>query len=115
MFRRKPKQEPWKSTLRIEDDVRPLDLVLLELPASVQCPTGAVPGTDYAVGFFEGLHTIQQRRFITINQIQKVAYAQPTPSRYPIEDVPRYQLLKKYTPDESDPIDRILADFLNVK
>ncbi|MBS3146164.1 hypothetical protein J4471_00525 [Candidatus Woesearchaeota archaeon] len=100
-----------KSIESIEKDAKPLDLIILALPASVMTCSTSMGGTDYAVGFFEGV----KDGCVYLTQIQKSAYLESKACKFPKEDIDAYQILRRYKPNPSeDGIDEVLCEILGI-
>ncbi len=95
----------------IEKDVKPLDLILLELPSYVQAHCGSASGMDYAVGFFE---KFEEGR-IFLNQNQKSAYDLRDAVAYPLKDIGSYEVLRRFKPNPEDQIDMQLVAILDMQ
>lgn len=101
-----------KNTKGLEADAKPLDLLLLELPATV-CSAGRnVKGIDYATGFYEGTREIEGKKCVVLNAVQKDAHSQPGKTRYPIEQIKSYEVVRRYSPNPNDGLDKIIAEVI---
>jgi|TARA_B100001971_G_C18174765_1_gene529278 hypothetical protein len=94
---------------KLAEDAKPLDLVELELPASIMtCVSHG--GMDYTSGYFI---EIRDNR-IVLAQFQKAAYGDSEPSPIPLDDITSYEILRRYKPVPGDEIDYILAETLDI-
>lgn len=102
----------------LEKDVRPMDLIRLALPATIHgydSRSGGEEreGFDYAAGFYMGIHFLgADTKFVALSPVQKSAYAQLPPQRYPMDMISGYEVLRRFKPDKSDPIDQIIVQAL---
>jgi len=101
-----------KSPSELEADVRSLDHILLELPAQIKNSGKPVRGTDYAAGFYEGIREIGGQKVVILSGVQKSAYATPETAKYPLSAITSYEVMRRFSPDPKDGIDRILAEVL---
>ena len=93
----------------IKKDAKPLDLILIELPSTVQM-CGSFSGSDYVAGFFYGVNN----RNLLLSRTQKDAYAHEEPTSYPLADISSYEILRRYKPVPGDGIDLVLSDALGI-
>lgn len=85
------------------------DLIVLELPASVQTCV-SFHGSDYAAGFYS--HSDEEN--VYLNTFQKSAYDADEPKTYVKTDIESFEVLKKYVPDPNDGIDEVLTQLLDI-
>ncbi|MBW2981597.1 hypothetical protein KY343_01830 [Candidatus Woesearchaeota archaeon] len=98
-----------KPISEIQSDAKLLDLVLIEIPSSVQ--TCVVHnGMDYASGFYIGVKDNQ----LFLSRTQKRAYGPVDLYGYPLEDIESYEIVKRYTFNPNDGIDYVLAEILGI-
>lgn len=102
-----------KPISQLESDVGPMDLLRIGLTATIQDKT-PINGTDYAAGFFVGVHKVGETLYVALSRVQKGAYDQPTPDRYPFNDINGYEVLRRYEPDSTNPIDARVVEALGL-
>lgn len=102
-----------KPTSQLESDVGPMDLLVLVLPATIN-DKKVVHGIDYAAGFFVGIHHVGKEPYVTLTSVQKNAYDQPNPERYPLTKINGYEILRRFTPDSTNPIDARVIEALGL-
>lgn len=90
----------------INKDAKFLDVVLLELPASINVHSGAMSGLDYAVGFFEGA----DEENVRLCPIQKNAYDSVEGRLFRKADITSYEILRRYEPKPGDGIDYVICE-----
>ncbi len=97
----------------LEQDVRPLDHLLLELPAEARSSGKTIRGKDFATGFYEGTRTIEGKKFVVLKPVQKDAYSQPEKTKYPLDQINSYEVVRRYTPDPKDEFDKVIVWAMN--
>jgi hypothetical protein len=97
----------------IENDAKPLDLIVLELPASVQMCVSR-DGTDRVSGFYVGVNEVRGQKVVSLSRTQKGAYANDEPIDYPFRDISSYEVKERFVPDPHDGIDEVLCEVLGI-